>query len=111
MSESATTSAPAAGHEFPRFDPEYRQRWVAAGLWGDRTLHELFDETVAARPDAVAVSTIDRRYTFAALKTESDALAAGLIGWGCAGATSSPCSCPTGSNSSSSSWPCRGWGP
>jgi len=80
MSEPATASY--AGHAFARFDPEYRRRWVEAGLWGDRTLHDLFDETVAARPDAVAVTTIDRRYTFAELKSESDALAAGLIGWG-----------------------------
>ncbi|MCZ7530169.1 MAG: AMP-binding protein [Acidimicrobiia bacterium] len=67
------------GHEFPRFDDSYRQRWVSAGLWADQTLHDLFDETVAERPDAVAVTTRDRRMTFAEYKAESDALAAGLL--------------------------------
>lgn len=67
---------------FPRFDDDYRERWVDAGLWTDRTLHDLFDETVAERPDSVAVITSDRRLTFTDLKRESDALAAGLIGVG-----------------------------
>lgn len=67
---------------FPRFDGDYRKRWLDAGLWTDRTLHDLFDETVRERPDAVAVMTNDRRLTFAELKQESDALAAGLLGIG-----------------------------
>ena len=70
------------GHDFPRFDETYRQRWVDAGLWGDRTLHELFHETVAARPDEVAVITAERRVTFAELEADADALASGLWGWG-----------------------------
>jgi acyl-CoA synthetase (AMP-forming)/AMP-acid ligase II len=82
MSDPATTSGDSRGHDFPRFTAEYRRRWVDAGLWGDRTLHDLFDETVAQRPDAVAVITPERRFTFAELKADSDALAAGLIGWG-----------------------------
>ncbi len=70
------------GHDFPRFDDDYRKRWISAGMWGDRTLHELFDETVEARADEVAIITKDRRLTFAEFKVESDALAAGLLGIG-----------------------------
>lgn len=69
-------------HHFPRFSDEYRKRWIDAGLWSDRTLHDYFDETVAAHPDAVAVITTDRRVTFAELKSLSDGLAAGLLGAG-----------------------------
>ncbi len=77
------TAASVGGrHDFPRFDHEYRRRWRSAGLWGDETLHELFDETVAERSDSVAVTTRDRRMTFAEFKSESDALAAGLLGAG-----------------------------
>ncbi len=67
---------------FPRFDDTYRKRWVDAGLWTDRTLHDLFDETVAERPDSPAVITREQRLTFAELKASSDALAAGLVGAG-----------------------------
>ena len=69
-------------HRFPHFDAAYRQRWIDAGYWGDQTLHELFDETVAATPDAVAVISVERRLTFSELKAESDAVAAGLVGLG-----------------------------
>jgi acyl-CoA synthetase (AMP-forming)/AMP-acid ligase II len=70
------------GHDFPRFGESYRQQWVEAGLWADETLHELFDRTVEARPDEIAVITTDRRVTYAELKAGSDALAAGLLGAG-----------------------------
>ena len=66
----------------PRFDDAYRKRWIDAGLWTDRTLHGLFDETVAEHPDAVAVITREQRLSFAELKRSSDALAAGLVGLG-----------------------------
>ena len=67
---------------FPRFTEAYRQRWIDAGLWQDRTLHDLFDETVVAQPDKVAVASKERRMTFGEWKEESDALAAGLLGVG-----------------------------
>lgn len=51
-------------------------------MWGDRTLHDLFDETVAGRVDDVAVITKERRLTFGEFKSESDALAAGLLSMG-----------------------------
>jgi acyl-CoA synthetase (AMP-forming)/AMP-acid ligase II len=57
---------------------------VDAGLWSDETLHELFDRTVAAHPDKVAIITLERRVTYAELRSGSDALAAGLIGLGVA---------------------------
>ena len=47
------------GHDFPRFDDEYREHWISVGLWGDRTLHDLFDETVAERVDQVAAARAD----------------------------------------------------
>ncbi len=76
-------SAPGAGTQrFPRFGAEYRRRWIDKGLWADRTLHDLFDDTVAARGGDTAVVTKDRRVTFAEWKAESDALAAGLLGAG-----------------------------
>jgi non-ribosomal peptide synthetase component E (peptide arylation enzyme) len=67
---------------YPRFSDEYRQRWVKAGNWTDRTLHDLFDESVAEGPDDVAITTVERRYTFAEFKEISDSLAAGLLGCG-----------------------------
>lgn len=67
---------------YPRFTEEYRQRWIAGGNWGDRTLHDLFDESVAEGPDDVALVTAERRYSFSEFKQVSDALAAGLIGAG-----------------------------
>ncbi len=67
---------------YPRFSDEYRERWVAAGHWTDRTLHDLFDESVAEGPDGVALITAERRYTFGEFKEISDALAAGLRGCG-----------------------------
>jgi non-ribosomal peptide synthetase component E (peptide arylation enzyme) len=63
---------------FPRFDDDYRQLWVSSGLWIDRTLHDLFDERVAAEPDRPAIVTAGARYTFLEFKQESDALARGL---------------------------------
>jgi acyl-CoA synthetase (AMP-forming)/AMP-acid ligase II len=69
-------------HEYARFSDSYRQRWVASGHWKDGTLHGWFDQTVAAHPDTVAISTADRRFTLADFKAQSDALAAGLLGIG-----------------------------
>jgi acyl-CoA synthetase (AMP-forming)/AMP-acid ligase II len=71
-----------AGDRYPRFSDEYRQRWVVAGNWTDKTLHGLFDESVAEGPDDVAIITVDRQYTFGEFKEISDALAAGLRGCG-----------------------------
>jgi acyl-CoA synthetase (AMP-forming)/AMP-acid ligase II len=67
---------------YPRFSDRYRQRWISGGNWADRTLHDLFDESVAEGPDDVAIITVERRYSFAEFKQASDALAAGLIGIG-----------------------------
>jgi non-ribosomal peptide synthetase component E (peptide arylation enzyme) len=36
---------------FPRFPDSYRERWLPAGLWADRTLHDRFDERTASRAD------------------------------------------------------------
>lgn len=67
---------------FPRFPDSYRARWVEAGNWADRTLHDVFDETVTATPDAIALITVDEKVSFAEFKEASDALAAGLLGLG-----------------------------
>jgi len=66
-------------HDFPAFPQAYAERWRGAGLWLDLTLHDGFDTTVAAQPDAVALITRDRRYSFAEFKAHADALAAGLL--------------------------------
>ncbi|MCP3986553.1 MAG: AMP-binding protein [bacterium] len=80
-SGSGDVSRPATGR-YPRFSEEYRQRWVTNGNWTDKTLHGLFDESVAEGPDANAITTVDRQYTFGEFKEISDALAAGLLGCG-----------------------------
>jgi acyl-CoA synthetase (AMP-forming)/AMP-acid ligase II len=67
---------------FPRFSESYRERWISAGNWADRTLHDLFDEYVAAHPDDTALVTKERRWSFREFKADSDALAAGLLGAG-----------------------------
>jgi acyl-CoA synthetase (AMP-forming)/AMP-acid ligase II len=87
VSESPPAADPGAAPKshrdrYPRFSKEYRQRWISSGSWADRTLHDLFDESVAEAPDDVAIITLERRYTFAEFKQTSDALAAGLIGAG-----------------------------
>ena len=38
-------------HRFPRFPDSYRGRWLSEGLWANRTLHDLFDESSASRVD------------------------------------------------------------
>ncbi len=67
---------------YPAFSQEYRQHWIDAGNWIDRTLHDLFDESVAEGADDVAIITLERRYRFGEFKEISDALAAGLRGAG-----------------------------
>lgn len=69
-------------HEFPTFSPEYREMWVSKGLWADRTLHDLFDETVEGDPGKVVLVTKEERTTLGEWKERSDALAAGLLGAG-----------------------------
>ena len=71
-----------ATDRYPRFSDEYRQRWVTAGNWTDKTLHGLFDESVAEGPDDIAITSADRQVTFREFKEISDALAAGLRGCG-----------------------------
>jgi acyl-CoA synthetase (AMP-forming)/AMP-acid ligase II len=78
----STPPGPAGERRFPRFSEAYRQRWVSAGNWADRTLHGVFDDLVASRPDDVALITKDRRLSFREFKQASDALAAGLLGAG-----------------------------
>ena len=67
---------------YPRFSEAYEERWRSAGNWADRTLHDLFDESVAEGEDGVALVTRERRYSFGEFKQASDALAAGLVGKG-----------------------------
>jgi acyl-CoA synthetase (AMP-forming)/AMP-acid ligase II len=64
---------------FPRFSDAYCRRWIEAGSWCNRTLHDLFDASVAEAPDDVAIISVDRRFTFREFKEVSDALAAGLL--------------------------------
>ncbi len=64
---------------FPTFPPEYRQRFVDARLWLDRTLYDYFAETVRRAPDEVAIVAGDRRISFAAWADEAERLAAGLV--------------------------------
>ncbi|MFO1376044.1 MAG: AMP-binding protein [Steroidobacteraceae bacterium] len=71
-----------SGHQFPRFDESYCNRWRSTGKWLDLTLHQGFDATVAKHPGKVALITPERSYTYAEFKEESDALAAGLLGIG-----------------------------
>ncbi|MFI5394274.1 MAG: AMP-binding protein [Candidatus Binatia bacterium] len=61
------------------FPPEYRQRFVDAGLWLDRTLYDYFAETVRRCPDTVAIVAGDRRISFAEWADEAERLAAGLV--------------------------------
>ena len=44
---------------FPRFSEAYRKRWIDAGLWHDRTLHDLFDERCALQGDDVSLITFN----------------------------------------------------
>ena len=71
-----------SGHQFPRFDASYCNRWRSTGKWLDLTLHQGFDAAVAKHPGRTALVTPERSYTFAQFKEESDALAAGLLGAG-----------------------------
>lgn len=65
--------------DLPGFSPEYRQRFVDAGLWLDRTLYDYFAETVRRVPDRTAIVAGERRITFAQWSDEVDRLAAGLV--------------------------------
>ena len=65
--------------EFPTFPPEYRRRFVEAGLWLDRTLQGCFDETAQRMPDHVAIVAGERRITFADWADEARRVAAGLL--------------------------------
>jgi acyl-CoA synthetase (AMP-forming)/AMP-acid ligase II len=67
---------------YPRFSEAYRERWRSSGHWAERTLHDLFDESVAEGEEGVALVTRERRYSFGEFKRASDALAAGLVGIG-----------------------------
>ena len=73
---------PRGQERFPHFSDAYKEGWTASGHWAQRTLHDLFDENAAEAPDAVALITKERRYSFAEWKQLSDSLAAGLIGAG-----------------------------
>ena len=82
MSHNSPIANLSTSDRYPRFSPEYRERWVKGGNWADKTLHELFDESVAEGPGDVAITTVERRYTFGEFKELADALAAGLRGCG-----------------------------
>ncbi|MBI4517604.1 MAG: AMP-binding protein [Deltaproteobacteria bacterium] len=69
---------------FPTFPPEYRRRFVAAGLWLDRTLYDYFSETVRRLPEQVAIVAGARRITFSQWAHEAERLAAGLVRLGLA---------------------------
>ncbi len=64
---------------FPTFSAAYRERFVSAGLWLDRTLHDYFDETVARLPDSIALVEGDRRVSFATWRDDAARIAAGLL--------------------------------
>jgi len=64
---------------FPTFPPQYRQRFVAKGLWLDRTLHDYFDETTARLPASIALVEGDNRVSFSRWQDEAARLAAGLL--------------------------------
>lgn len=64
---------------FPTFPLQYRQRFVDARLWLDRTLYDYFAETVRRIPEQVAIVADDRRISFAEWADEAERLAAGLV--------------------------------
>jgi non-ribosomal peptide synthetase component E (peptide arylation enzyme) len=64
---------------FPTFSPDYRRRFIEAGLWLDRTLYDYFAETAGRFPDRVALVAGDRRITFASWADEVERVAAGLV--------------------------------
>ena len=66
----------------PTFPADYRKRFVDAGLWLDRTLHDCFAETVARIPEQVAIMAGEQRVTFGAWAAEVERVAAGLAGLG-----------------------------
>ncbi len=65
--------------EFPTFPQDYRERFVAKGLWLDRTLHDYFDETAARIPDTIALVEGDKRISFAQWREDAARLANGLM--------------------------------
>jgi len=64
---------------FPTFPPEYRRRFVDAGLWLDRTLQSYFDESAQRMPEHVAIVAGERRISFADWADEARRVAAGLV--------------------------------
>ncbi len=65
--------------EFPTFPQAYRDRFVAKGLWLDRTVHDYFDETAARIPDTIALVEGDKRISFAQWREDAARLANGLM--------------------------------
>jgi acyl-CoA synthetase len=63
----------------PVVSPADRARWVGAGLWLDRTLHDYFAETAGRQPNDVAIVAGDQRLTFADWADEVQRVAAGLV--------------------------------
>ena len=64
---------------FPTFPSHYRERFVAQGLWLDRTLHDYFDETAARLPTSIALVEGEKRVSFARWQEDAARLAAGLL--------------------------------
>lgn len=54
-------------------------RYRATGEWRNRTIVEVFQSHVAARPDLLAIATVEGVLTYVELDRRSDAVALGLI--------------------------------
>ncbi len=63
----------------PSFPADYRQRFVDAGLWLDRTLYDYFRETVGRLAERTALVADARRITFGEWDAEAERVAAGLV--------------------------------
>src|SRR5271167_4900374 len=50
--------------------PELAQRYMASGLWTDKTFFEFIDEAAAAHPEREVFADAHRRVTYGALKDE-----------------------------------------
>ena len=57
-------------------------RYVAAGVWGTRSLPTAFRQVAATYPERTALITPDTRLTYRELDARSDAVAAGLLNSG-----------------------------
>lgn len=64
------------------YPPEYVERYLAAGLWGDDRIEELLEVTAAACPERTAVIDGDRAVTYGELAERVDSLRGDLVAAG-----------------------------